>query len=80
LDSTVLSPSIAWTAGGIISTVTDLARFHRARSARLVAAVGLRDLVIVDTDDALLICPRDRAQEVKAVVDLLKERGSTDCL
>ncbi len=31
---------------------------------KLVAAVGIRDLVVVETDDALLICPRDRAQDV----------------
>jgi len=50
------------------------------RSHRLIAAVGLTDIVIVDTDDALLVCPRGRAQEVKAVVDGLKERGSTEYL
>jgi mannose-1-phosphate guanylyltransferase len=42
---------------------------------RLVAAVGVRDLIVVDTPDALLVCPRDRAQEVKRLVDDLKERG-----
>jgi mannose-1-phosphate guanylyltransferase len=50
------------------------------RSGRLVAAVGLTGIVIVDTDDALLVCPRERAQDVKAVVDGLKARGSTDYL
>jgi len=50
------------------------------RSRRLIAAVGLTDVVIVDTDDALLVCPRERAQEVKAVVDGLRERGSTEYL
>jgi mannose-1-phosphate guanylyltransferase len=44
-------------------------------SGRLVAAMGVRDLVIVDTPDAVLVCPRDRAQEVKALVDELKELG-----
>jgi len=39
---------------------------------RLIATVGIQDLVIVDTDDALLVCPRHRAQEVKALVDELK--------
>ena len=39
---------------------------------RLIATVGIEGLVIVDTDDALLVCPRDRAQEVKALVDALK--------
>jgi len=39
---------------------------------RLVAAVGVENLVIVDTGDAILIASRDRAQEVKAVVDELR--------
>jgi mannose-1-phosphate guanylyltransferase len=50
------------------------------RTHRLVAAVGLTDIVIVDTDDALLVCSRGRAQEVKAVVDALRSRGATDYL
>jgi mannose-1-phosphate guanylyltransferase len=44
-------------------------------SGRLVAALGVRDLVIVDTPDAVLVCPRDRAQEVKSLVDELKSLG-----
>jgi mannose-1-phosphate guanylyltransferase len=44
-------------------------------SGRLVAAMGVRDLVIVDTPDAVLVCPRDRAQDVKILVDELKELG-----
>jgi mannose-1-phosphate guanylyltransferase / mannose-6-phosphate isomerase len=38
---------------------------------RLIAAVGVDNLLIVDTDDAILVANRDRAQEVKAVVDEL---------
>jgi mannose-1-phosphate guanylyltransferase len=40
---------------------------------KLVAAVGVRDLVLVDTPDAILICPRERAQEVSRVVKRLEE-------
>jgi mannose-1-phosphate guanylyltransferase/mannose-6-phosphate isomerase len=40
---------------------------------RLVAAVGVRDLVIVDTGDAVLVANRDRAQDVKEVVAQLSE-------
>jgi mannose-1-phosphate guanylyltransferase len=46
-------------------------------SGRLVAAMGLHDVVIVDTPDALLVCGRDRAQDVKKIVDALRERGSS---
>lgn len=42
-------------------------------SDRLVATIGLDDVVIVDTEDALLICKRDRAQDVKQIVERLQE-------
>ena len=41
---------------------------------KFVAAIGVRDLVVVDTPDALLICPRDRAQDVGKIVKALEER------
>ena len=44
-------------------------------SGRLVAALGVRDLIVVDTPDAVLVCPRDRAQEVKTLVDALRDKG-----
>lgn len=47
-----------------------------AANNRLVAAIGLRDVVIVETDDAVLVMARDSAQEVKRIVDLLKGRHS----
>ncbi len=48
---------------------------HIQSEDRVVAAIGLEDLVVVDTPDALLIAKKDKAQEVKAVVEALKERG-----
>jgi mannose-1-phosphate guanylyltransferase len=41
---------------------------------RLVAAIGIRDLVVVETPDALLLCPRTRAQDVGRVVEELQRR------
>jgi mannose-1-phosphate guanylyltransferase len=41
---------------------------------KLVATIGIKDLVIVDTPDALLVAHKDSAQKVKAVVDTLKAR------
>lgn len=40
---------------------------------KLVAAVGVRDLVVVETEDALLICPREQSQAVSRVVKRLEE-------
>ncbi len=47
---------------------------------RLIATVGVKDMVIVDTDDALLVCPKDRAQDVKKLVDMLKKMGRGEYL
>ena len=47
-------------------------------SDRLVAVVGVDDIVVVDTPDALLVTSRARAQEVKAMVDRLRETGRAD--
>jgi mannose-1-phosphate guanylyltransferase/mannose-6-phosphate isomerase len=43
--------------------------------AGLVAAVGVEDLVVVATDDAVMVAPRDRTQEVKALVARLAKEG-----
>ncbi|CAM3254160.1 mannose-1-phosphate guanylyltransferase [Stackebrandtia soli] len=51
-----------------------------AGSGRLIATLGVDDLIIVDTPDALLVAPRDRAQDAKLIVDKLRARGETDLL
>ena len=43
--------------------------------ARLVALLGVDDLVVVDSPDAVLVCRKDRAQDVRVVVDELRRRG-----
>jgi mannose-1-phosphate guanylyltransferase len=48
--------------------------------SKFVAAIGVRDLVVVETPDALLICPRDRAQDVGKVVKWLEENRSKNLL
>lgn len=42
---------------------------------KLLAVVGVNNLVVIDTEDALLICPREEAQSVKKIVEELKARG-----
>jgi len=42
---------------------------------RVVATLGLDNLVIVDTKDALLVCPKDRAQDVKKIVRILGQKN-----
>ncbi len=56
------------------------ARNNLVQSRKQVALVGVDDLVVVETDDAILVLPRSRAQDVRAVVDALKSKGRTDLL
>ena len=51
-----------------------------SEGGRLVAAVGLRGLCVIDAGDALLVVPRDRAQDVRSVVEALRAAGRTDKL
>jgi mannose-1-phosphate guanylyltransferase len=42
---------------------------------KLVAAIGIEDLIVIDTDQALLVLPRSRAQDVKKIVEMLRSSG-----
>lgn len=42
---------------------------------RLIATVGLTDMIVVDTGDAILVCPKSRAQEVRHIVEALKQNN-----
>jgi mannose-1-phosphate guanylyltransferase/mannose-6-phosphate isomerase len=47
---------------------------------RVVATIGLQDMVVVDTPDATLVCPKSRAQDVKKIVDILKQQQAPEHL
>jgi mannose-1-phosphate guanylyltransferase/mannose-6-phosphate isomerase len=47
---------------------------------RLVATIGLKDMVVVDTPDATLVTPKGRVQEVKKIVETLKKNGREEHL
>jgi len=57
---------------GDVLTVDTENSFIRAEN-KLVATIGVRDLVIVETADALMVAPKDRVQEVKDIVAQLKQ-------
>jgi mannose-1-phosphate guanylyltransferase len=48
--------------------------------SKFVAAIGVNDLVVVETPDALLICPRERAQDVGKIVKWLEENRRKELL
>ena len=49
-------------------------------SGKLIATVGVKDLIVIETEDAILICPKERAQDVKLVVEALKRERREELL
>lgn len=45
-----------------------------------VATLGVKDVIVAVTDDAVLVCDKSRAQEIKSLVDKLKEQGRKDLI
>ena len=62
---------------GDVLTVDSHNSFIHAQN-KLVAVIGVHDLVVVETADAVMIAPKDRVQEVKQIVDQLKQRGRSE--
>jgi mannose-1-phosphate guanylyltransferase/mannose-6-phosphate isomerase len=60
-------------SGDVITAGTTGSYLHS--TSRLIAAVGLTDHVVVETKDAVLVAPRDKVQDVKALVNQLKAQG-----
>lgn len=67
------------TKGEVLALDTENCLFYGQRQ-KIIAAVGLKDLIVVDTKDALLICPMQRDQEVKKLVDAMKELNKKEYL
>ncbi len=49
-------------------------------TGKMIATIGVDNLVVVETEDAVLVCSKDRVQDVKKVVDTLQEQGKTELL
>ena len=64
--------------GEIINIDTTDALIHK--NGRLIAVVDVDNLIVIDTKDALLITSKSKAQNVKKVVNLLKEKGQKELL
>lgn len=59
---------------------TDIKNVTVCGGKRLVAAVGVEDIIIVDTDDAVLVCSKNSTQDVKKIITQLKEQGRNDLI
>lgn len=49
-------------------------------NGKLIATIGLDNIIIVNTEDALLICPKERAQDVKKIVESIERQGRMELL
>lgn len=47
---------------------------------RLISTIGVENLIIVETDDAIMVIDKSKAQDVKKIVDILKEQGRSELL
>jgi len=70
--------NVAQGAGRLIAA--DSARNMVFAERRTVALVGVDDLIVVETEDAIFVCPRARAQDVKLIVQRLQAEGSSGLL
>ena len=62
--------------GTVVTLDTQNTYIHGGK--RLITALGVKDLIIVDTEDALLVCDMSRVQDVKHLVQHLQENGFTE--
>ena len=49
-------------------------------SDKLTVAIGVDNIMVIETDDTLMICHKDRAQDVKEIVDYLRQNNMEDYL
>ena len=49
-------------------------------SGKLIATVGIDNLIVVETDDAIMICPKNKSQDVKKIVEELKAEHKEELL
>jgi len=54
--------------------------FISARGERLVACLGLRNVLVVDTPDALLVADLEKSQDIRKIVNRLREKGKESVL
>lgn len=74
-DISTLDKNGNYLEGNVISEDTT-GSLIMARGQRRVATIGLQNLVVVDTEDVTLICDRDKTQDVKKIVDKVKQESN----
>ena len=59
-----------------VDTDDSLVYVDNENDSRLFVTIGLKDMMLVDTGDVIMVCPKERAQDVRTVVNRLKEMGN----
>ncbi|MFC2042821.1 mannose-1-phosphate guanylyltransferase [Chloroflexota bacterium] len=66
--------------GEILTVDTRRSLFFSESGKRLIVTIGVQDLVVVDTDDVVMVCHKDNTQMVRQVVEKLKQDGKDNLL
>lgn len=66
--------------GNVVAVDTRGSLIKSSHKDKLIAVAGLKDVVVVDTDDALLVVPKDQIDKIKDIQALLEEQGKTTYL
>ncbi|HSX42967.1 MAG TPA: sugar phosphate nucleotidyltransferase [Candidatus Saccharimonadales bacterium] len=66
--------------GNVIAVDTRGSLIKTSSPGKVIAVAGVRDMIIVDTPDALLVVPKEEADKIKDIQEILKERDETEYL
>lgn len=79
-DEMASGPSDNIIQGDVIGLDLKDCLVYSTKKEKLIASIGLDGLIVVDTEDALLICPKDRTHDVKKIIEQLKEKNKEEFL
>ncbi|MDP2625274.1 MAG: sugar phosphate nucleotidyltransferase [Candidatus Peregrinibacteria bacterium] len=79
-DEVAKNPTANITKGNEMHFNTEGSIIYNSEDKKLVVAVGLKDMAIINTKDAILICDKHHSQDIKKVVEALKKKGRDDLL
>ena len=66
--------------GAVVTCGTTGSLIKTSKEGKLIAVAGMKDMVVVDTDDVLLVIPKDKMEKIKDIQNLLREQDRTQFL
>ena len=79
-DEMATKPDDTITQGDVAQFDVKDSLIYSTVDKKIIAAIGVEGLIVVDTHDALLICPKDKTQEVKKIIEKLKDDNKEEFL